>query len=36
MLTVRELQFDNKVAQEAIRRLDKIIKQEYGDDLPKV
>lgn len=35
MMTVRELQFDNKTAQEAIRRLDKIIKEEYGNDLPK-
>lgn len=33
--TVKELQFDNSVAQQAAQRIQKAIKEEYGNDAPK-
>lgn len=36
MLTVREIQYDNKVMQACLTRVNKAIKQEYGDKVPEV
>lgn len=36
MLTVREIQYDNKVMQSCLTRVNKAIKQEYGDKVPEV
>lgn len=36
MLTVREIQFDDKIAQSALQRINKEIKKEYGDKVPEV
>ena len=36
MLSVKELQFDNKQASDCLNRVNKAIKDIYGKDVPEV